>query len=407
MANAWCINAISFDWCFLETLQQLDSACIWVWVQYTAPDPLYDKRIDYITYTDKCWCSCCLSWENEILILATQWTLKNLTLTNDDTNEVVNVKRTDLFWSNWKKTVVRYKTWSFPTSVTDWTLAVEETTMNQYSSTWFDVSWLDDATTYYFSVFAIAQDDTVIVVQSDSITTDFGRKPSSNTLLYYPLTSNLVDQMWNGATWVKHWNVTFNANPWSTTWCYVYGSSSIYVTWMSIWINWKSTCTMNVWTNFISKTEHWNIVWYNSNYNYGQPFKIFGWNNSSNVIWFNIMRWTNSSNHWTVWMYNDWSLLLNSWYHNFCVTVDNLVVKFFVDWVNTWIMINWVIQQSYTMPRAIASWTSECQLWRWWVYWSWRTARWYVRDYIVETVAWTERDVLNYYNKTKSNFWLS
>lgn len=173
MANAWCINAISCDWCLIQTLQNLDSSNIWVWVQFTAPDPLDDKRLDYIKYTDKCWNVCCLTNENEILIYATQWVIKNFTLTNDDANEVVNVKRNDIFWSNWKKTVVRYKTWSFPTSITDWTLAVEETTMNQYSSTWYNVSWLSDWTTYYFSAFAVAQDDTIIDMQSKQITTDF------------------------------------------------------------------------------------------------------------------------------------------------------------------------------------------------------------------------------------------
>jgi len=178
MANAWCINAIWFDWTLIQTLQQLDSANIWVWIQYTAPSPLDDKRLDYIKYTDKCWNTCCITWENELLIYATQWVIKNLTLTNDDANEVVNVKRNDIFWSNWKKTVVRYKTWSFPTSITDWTLAVEETTMNQYASTWYNVSWLSDWTTYYFSAFAVAQDDTIIVVQTKSITTDFARLPT-------------------------------------------------------------------------------------------------------------------------------------------------------------------------------------------------------------------------------------
>jgi len=173
MANAWCINAISCDWCLIQTLQQLDSSNIWVWVQFTAPNPLDDKRLDYIKYTDKNWNTCCLSWENEILIYATNWTIKNLTLTNDDTNEVVNVKRNDIFWSNRKKTVVRYKTWWYPTSITDWTLAVEELVQNQYASTWYNVSWLSDWTTYYFSAFAVAQDDTIIDMQSKNITTDF------------------------------------------------------------------------------------------------------------------------------------------------------------------------------------------------------------------------------------------
>lgn len=176
MANAWCINAISCDWCLIQTLQNLDSSNIWVWVQYTAPDPLGDKRLDYIKYTDKCGCTCCLTNENEILIYATQWVIKTLTLTNDDTNEKVIVKRSEIFWSNRTKTIVRYKTWWYPTSITDWTLAVQETTQNQYSTNWYGVSWLTSWTQYYFTAFAVDWNNNLIDLKNATITPEFWRR---------------------------------------------------------------------------------------------------------------------------------------------------------------------------------------------------------------------------------------
>ena len=173
MANAWCINAYNCDGGLIQTLQTLDSACIGVGVQYTAPNPLDDKRLDYIKYTDKCWCVCCLSWENEILIYATDWVIKNLTLTNDDVNEAIKIQWNDIFWSNRAKTIVRYKTGSAPVSITDGTLAVEETTKNQYSSTPFSLTGVLDETTYYFTAFALDSNDNVISSQISSVTTDF------------------------------------------------------------------------------------------------------------------------------------------------------------------------------------------------------------------------------------------
>lgn len=256
MANAWCINAIWFDWCFLQTLQQLDSACIWVWVQYTAPDPLDDKRLDYITYTDKCWCSCCLSWENEILIYATQWTLKNLTLTNESENEVVNVKRTDLFWSNRAKTVVRYKTWWYPTSITDWTLAVEETTKNQYESAWYDVSWLDDWTQYYFTAFALDSNNSVIDSKTSSITTDF----------WIPAEYQEVAYIQN--TWTQY------INTWLFAWNNIQVETKIEVTstdqdtpifWSFMWWSWtNSLASYYHLTPYNSKFYYW-LDWSESN----------------------------------------------------------------------------------------------------------------------------------------------
>lgn len=53
----------------------------------------------------------------------------------------------------WKETVVRYKAGSAPTSATDGTVAVVETTRNQYASTPLTVTGLTNGVTYYISVF--------------------------------------------------------------------------------------------------------------------------------------------------------------------------------------------------------------------------------------------------------------
>lgn len=53
----------------------------------------------------------------------------------------------------WKETVVRYKAGSAPTSATDGTVAVVETTRNQYVSTPLTVTGLTNGVTYYISVF--------------------------------------------------------------------------------------------------------------------------------------------------------------------------------------------------------------------------------------------------------------
>lgn len=53
----------------------------------------------------------------------------------------------------WKETVVRYKAGSAPTSATDGTVAVVETTRNQYASNPLTVTGLTNGVTYYISVF--------------------------------------------------------------------------------------------------------------------------------------------------------------------------------------------------------------------------------------------------------------
>ena len=58
-------------------------------------------------------------------------------------------------------------------SITDGTLAVEETTKNQYSSTPFSLSGVLDETTYYITAFAVDSNNVVISSQQATIKTDF------------------------------------------------------------------------------------------------------------------------------------------------------------------------------------------------------------------------------------------
>ena len=219
MANAGCINAIWFDWTYLRTLDTLDSANIGVGVQYCIPAPLDDKRLDYIKYTDKCGCTCCITGENEILVYATNWVIKNFTLTNDDTNEVVNVKWNDLFGSNRAYTMVRYKTWSYPTSISDWTLAVKETTQNQYSVSWYNVSGLTDWTTYYFTAFAVSQDGTIIDVQSKSIKTEFTWKYRYVRWNITSLQDNSTLMQASEIELLVNWTTKFQRPTWTSITC--------------------------------------------------------------------------------------------------------------------------------------------------------------------------------------------
>lgn len=63
--------------------------------------------------------------------------------------------------ATWQKTVLVYKQGTTaPTDVNDGTIAVEETTRNQYQSTGYEVTSLIDGNDYSFSLFAISTDGT-------------------------------------------------------------------------------------------------------------------------------------------------------------------------------------------------------------------------------------------------------
>ena len=392
MAVAWCINAYDCSWNLIRTLEQLQSSNIGVWVQYTAPNPLDDKKINYIKYTDKCGYTCTLSWENEILIYSTNWVIKNLSLTNDDTNEKVIVKWNDIFWSNWLKTVVRYKTGSAPTSLTDWTLAVEETTKNQYATNGYWVSWLSDDTTYYFSVFGVDTDGTVINVQSRSIKTDFGRKPNENTLAYYKFEWNANDYSWNGLNLSSYWNVSYTTLNWKQV-VHVQWSSTGNSTKLISWTITKSTIpsTFAIWVQ--TNSTSWQYA------NKYSLINFFATNPQFSRLWIGTLQW-NQSWKYKIWkwfenMDETWvSPYINDWkFHLLVATISSTECNLYVDWtkVYTW---NWTTNWTFTW-NFIVWWNDDNYYW----------FNWYIWETIWEDVIWDNDFQQKYYNKTKSQYW--
>ena len=379
MAVAWCINAYDCNGCLIQTLQNLDSACIGVGVQYTAPNPLDDKRIDYIKYTDKCGCTCCLSAENEILIYATNGVIKNLTLTNDDVNEAIKIKWNDIFWSNRAKTIVRYKTGSAPVSITDGTLAVEETTKNQYSSTPFSLTGVLDETTYYISAFAVDWDGTIINVQSSSVTTDF-LKPIdllSNIVAYYSMQWNLNDESW-------HW-YNLSTLTWSYTWWTNYNTVSNWV-WSNTSITYQSTASITL-SSRINLTTTSGAV-------------ICLWDNAIQPQWWMQLR-SDWDTYVVVWWnaYNTTPVSIPSWFHMISAVFNYSAhtLKFYLDWV---------LKQTVSIPS-------------WWIRSSSRILIWSNSSTNLRKITWklwitfmtqnamSDAQVLAFYNKSKKIYWIS
>ena len=206
---------------------------------------------------------------------------------------------------------------------------------------------------------------------------------SSRTLIYYPLTSNLVDQMWNWNTGTMHWTCTYN----SSTWIYVTGRSSNYVTWLSNGIANRNVFTLCVWFRYSSLS--WssnidNIMWYANNSQTNQAFDVRTYpNNTITAVVVGRINATISNPR-------------NSDWHNLVITAD---------WTTYKVYDKWVLIKSESNSNAVQNY-SELQLWWWWNYTSWRSANGYIKDYIVENYAWSEEEITNYYNSTKSTYWL-
>ena len=203
--------------------------------------------------------------------------------------------------------------------------------------------------------------------------------PWANTYIYYPLTSDLKDVMWNWNTGTMNWTCTFD----SSTGIHVTGRSWNYVTWMSVWVNNRNTFTINVRVKHENNGGVWYLCWYGT-YNHSQAFNI------AEYWWYVQAMLCNGSREDRTNLYaSD-----NNW-HNICISWSNWTYNIYCDSILVWTTNTWTIKN-----------ISENQLWWWWSYGSSRSENCYVGRYIVETVARTAQEVADYYNQTKWNYGL-
>lgn len=210
---------------------------------------------------------------------------------------------------------------------------------------------------------------------------EYGWKPWENTVAYYPLKEDFNDHKWS---WTLY-NLTNNG--WSLTtlsWvqCAYFNLSSIASNsspsfW---WIR-----TISHWINANSNSENSVIVW--TGWSWWVNTTVF-----SSTLWWWTLPWCSN-------MYNQWystsdNISFNTWYYMVTTIGDGY-------WK---VYLNWVLKGTYSFS-----------VWNWtWIYlsrrWDWITSNsrydWYLSEVIIEDKARTAQEISDYYNQTKSNYWL-
>lgn len=208
-------------------------------------------------------------------------------------------------------------------------------------------------------------------------------QPWANTLIYYPLTSDLVDVMWNGDTWTMAWTCTFDTD----TGVHVTWQNRNYIYGLSNWVWNKNTFTVNVWIKYESYSSVWYIAWYWASSTSWQSWNI--------ALYGSYIQWMTASGSST----QNWTNLVaedHNWHNIWCVGNGDGTYTWYCDGVSVWTQNTWTLNN-----------VTELQLWWGGTYGSGRTCSWYVKDYIVETTCWTAQEISDYYDLTKSLYWIS
>jgi len=206
-----------------------------------------------------------------------------------------------------------------------------------------------------------------------------GWKPWANTLIYYSFDNQNLDDSsgkWNNGTW------------YSWTWTYTTGIKSY-------WVNLNSTRGIQIPTGLIPTT--WDFT-----------FSICI--NRSNL---------SSPSLQGILATYQWS----SWCMHFNVNSSNLEIAFYwtsvpSTWitVTTWTWYNIILTRSGNVWTLYTNWTQQFQTTiaytlnssMTWLVWNWysndRHINWVIDEVILENKAWTADEILNYYNRSKSNY---
>ena len=215
----------------------------------------------------------------------------------------------------------------------------------------------------------------------------WGWQPWANTLFYYKFENSLLNEV----TWTV--DASFN---WSWSYDTIWWVQCVNLnnTWISLTAklpaNDFTLCRYGNFISFNSNSFNW-IFWITWIYSGGIHCQFQ--NDVSGGIWpcLNIYNyWTEQwnavaiSNGYTTGQWYCYALVRNSW-----------VCTLYVNWVSEASMTIW---GNNSQSR---------QYYLWEAYNSDRYYHWYMSNAILENVAWTQQEVINYYNSTKWGYWIS
>ena len=228
-------------------------------------------------------------------------------------------------------------------------------------------------------------------------------KPWANTRLYLPLnsTDNFTDKSWNSYTVTNVGNVQLGTYGWVDC-AYFTSATNSYATLNNFAFNSDTNWTISFWEYYID-WQYPSTFASTSNVWFWKSFKIWpitndqfayevsganwdGWWTQSSLVVDNTMSYKNVRCHYCLVM--DW--VENNVAH-FKAYINNNQVSHFDTW-------KWY----YTSTRPNYCFGSDPYSWV-----GWRLWRFYLSNFIIENKSWTAQERSDYFDQTKSLYWIS
>ena len=208
-------------------------------------------------------------------------------------------------------------------------------------------------------------------------------EPWSNTLVYYPLNWNANDLSWNWKNGTAS-NITWNS--WWDRGCAYFNWNS-YISVPSLWTNANITISfrMNSTENIVNWWDFimiWGYVWSSNN-----AITLMTYSKKLNIQ-------TRTTNH-NLDMVSTVNICDWIWHYITVIATWSTAI-WYIDWVSNVTNTN----SYYTLPPL-----TNIRIWMH-TWWSANKYTWYIDNMIIENRQRTAQEIQDYYNNTKSNYWL-
>jgi len=225
-------------------------------------------------------------------------------------------------------------------------------------------------------------------------------KPNANTVAYYPLESDGNDYSWNNHNLTWYWTPSYTTS-WTTKNVLSLNGSTL----------WKIANLSGTYTNYTfsvwcksTSTNSWQEIFDNVVFNTNTNNVYFNFNGTAKELgWYQTFSYQYRPNWWS----NSYQNIYESTNrntgtrYNVITTSTSSGVKLYLNWIQ-------VASNSTTWTIILDSWHNS-------IGGRLREPTYnipinffigYMSEFIFENKTWTATEVLNYYNQTKSNYWL-
>ena len=199
-------------------------------------------------------------------------------------------------------------------------------------------------------------------------------QPTANTVVYYPLSLNADDYSGNNYHLTENWSITYTEQWAVFTW-----SQSLSRSTTALLPTWASDRTVSMWMYPQSSSGYKNLIVY----------------------------WSNASlQSFRLWVSKTWYLVFSSYGSDSSTYATpfnnryNVVAKYTNNTVYVYVNNTlWI-----TFAKTLNTTNSNLNIWM--NIWGSNNMIWKISEVIIENKARTDTEISNYYNSTKSLYWL-